>query len=165
MVVFGSASLAFWLKDAPVSRDVDLWIVPAECGHAVEALMGELSWYHDRHAAYVEVLAPETFAAPAGWRERARRVTLPEFPEVVVTVPHPHDVFVSKIERSSPHDRDHMIRIVREYPLSRDTLAALADETPFRVGQVRDPNRVAAFEINLRTALETLAGDPPSETS
>jgi disulfide oxidoreductase YuzD len=25
LVVFGSASLAFWLANAPTSRDVDLW--------------------------------------------------------------------------------------------------------------------------------------------
>lgn len=48
IVVFGSAALAFWMPEAPATRDVDLWCTPAERGAMVEALMGELSWYHDR---------------------------------------------------------------------------------------------------------------------
>jgi hypothetical protein len=72
LVVFGSSALAFWLRDAPRSRDVDVWCEPVERGDLVEALMGELSRYHQRHAAYVEVWRPETFAAPLGWRKRAR---------------------------------------------------------------------------------------------
>lgn len=64
LVVFGSAALAYWLADPPHSRDVDLWCEPPERGEPVAALMGELSWYHQRHSAYVEVWAPETFAAP-----------------------------------------------------------------------------------------------------
>lgn len=55
IIVFGSAALAFYLPDAPRTRDVDLWCEPAVRGEAVAALMGEGSWYHDRHGAYVEV--------------------------------------------------------------------------------------------------------------
>lgn len=63
LVVFGSGALAFWLRDPPTSRDVDLWLTPPERGEPVQALMGELSWYHERHGSYVEVWAPETFVA------------------------------------------------------------------------------------------------------
>lgn len=70
LIVFGSSALAFWLADPPISRDVDLWCDPPDRGAIVEALMGELSWYHKRHGAYVEVWAPETFAAPAPTRSR-----------------------------------------------------------------------------------------------
>ena len=47
-------------------------------GPLAPTLMGELSWYHERHEAYVEVLGPETFAGPRTWRERALQITLPE---------------------------------------------------------------------------------------
>lgn len=116
IVVFGSASLAFWLSNAPRSRDVDLWVNPPERGEIVEALMGELSWYHDRHDAYVEVLGPETFEAPASFRQRARRIELPDVPGVTILVPHPHDVLVAKLARFDPGDQDHASRIVAEYP-------------------------------------------------
>lgn len=148
IVVFGSASLAFWLQNAPASRDVDLWVTPPERGEAVEALMGELSWYHERHAAYVEVLARETFAGPRTWRERALAVSLPEALNVAVIVPHPHDVLISKLERFEPPDRDHVRRILDEAPLDRARLDRLADESPYRTGNA-PPTSVVAFELHL----------------
>lgn len=154
IVVFGSASLAFWLRDAPRSRDVDLWVVPEDRGEIVEALMGELSWYHERHDAYVEVLGPETFEAPRSWRERARVIELPEAPDVVLVVPHPHDVLIAKIARYSPSDQDHVRRILSELPLDRVRLSALAAESP-NLGSA-DPMVVQGFEINLARALAML---------
>lgn len=44
LIVFGSSALAFWLTDAPRSREVDVWCEPPERGEVVQALMGELSW-------------------------------------------------------------------------------------------------------------------------
>jgi hypothetical protein len=149
IVVFGSASLAFWLRDAPTSRDVDLWVTPEERGESVEALMGELSWYHERHGVYVEVLGAETFSAPASWRARAKRVLLPEAPSVVVVVPHPHDILVAKLERYELQDRDHIRRILAELPLDAPGLDALADEAPGRRERGLDPRITTAFETNL----------------
>ena len=148
IVVFGSASLAFWLANAPSSRDVDLWVVPPDRGDAVEALMGELSWYHDLHGAYVEVLGPESFSGPTTWRSRAVTLALPEAPGVHVVVPHPHDVLISKLERFSDQDRDHVRRILGEAPMDRARLDALAAESPYRTGEEPE-NSVAAFEVHL----------------
>jgi hypothetical protein len=155
IVVFGSASLAFWLQDAPTSRDVDLWVTPPERGEAVEALMGELSWYHERHSSYVEVLGPETFAGPTTWRDRALRLSLPEAPDVTIMVPHPHDVLISKLERWSAPDRDHVRRILAEAPLSRARLDALAADSPYRKGDA-PPASIAAFEMHLAEVRATL---------
>lgn len=148
IVVFGSASLAFWLENAPTSRDVDLWVNPAERGELVEALMGELSWYHERHESYVEVLGAETFAGPRSWHDRALRLSLPEAPDVVVIVPHPHDVLVSKLERWSPSDRDHVRRILEEATLDGARLEALAAESPYRTGDAPTAS-IEAFEAHL----------------
>ena len=130
IVVFGSAALAFWMEDAPTSRDVDLWTVPPERGDDVTALMGELSWYHDKHGAYVEVWGPETFAAPADWRTRARTLTNEEFPNVTLVVPHPHDILFSKLERMEPRDHEHLARILARFPMSQERRNALAATTP-----------------------------------
>lgn len=157
LVVFGSASLAFWLANAPTSRDVDLWVVPPERGDAVEALMGEPSWYHERHDAYVEVLGAETFSGPRAWRSRALTLTPPEAPGVRIVVPHPHDVLISKLERYAPHDRDHVRRILDEAPLDRAGLDALAAESPYRSGD-EPPASVAAFELHLTELLAELPG-------
>lgn len=157
IVVFGSASLAFWLANAPTSRDVDLWVTPPERGESVEALMGELSWYHDLHGAYVEVLGPETFSGPRDWRSRALTLTLPEAPGVRVVVPHPHDVLISKLERFADQDQDHVSRILGEAPLDRARLDALAAESPYRTEE-EPPASVAAFEMHLAEVRARLPG-------
>lgn len=149
LVVFGSGALAFWLDKAPRSRDVDLWCDPPDRGEIVESLMGELSWYHDRHGAYVEVWGPETFCAPAGWRSRARRLESPAAPEVVLVIPHPHDVLFAKLERSDEADLDHMKRILAEFPLSLRQLEELTQETPYEAGGIGDEDRVFRFRAGL----------------
>lgn len=149
IVVFGGAALAFRLADAPATRDVDVWCDPRERGDLVEALMGELSWYHDRHGAYVEVWAPETFAAPTDWRSRALVLTDPDVPGVRLVVPHPHDVLVAKVERWESADRDHARRILADFPMDRARLDALDAGTPYRQGRIADPGRVAAYLAHL----------------
>jgi hypothetical protein len=149
LVVFGSSALAFWLADAPTSRDVDVWCDPPERGEVVEALMGELSWYHDRHGVYVEVWAPETFAAPGDWRSRARTHTIPTSPEVKLLLPHPHDVLLSKLERMTEADMEHARRILKEFPLSEETLEELAAASPHLTGRIDDPERVVRFRAGL----------------
>ena len=146
VVVFGSAALALQLVQPPTTRDVDVWCEPAEKGDIVTALMGELSWYHDRHGVFVEVWGPETFAAPCGWRERASERTLPERPGVTLVVPHPHDVLLSKLERFEEKDREHAERILAELPLSLGELDELMAESPFRDGTIVDEDRLRRFE-------------------
>ena len=149
IVVFGSSALAFWLRRAPRSRDVDLWCEPEERGNVVEALMGELSWYHERHGAYVEVWRPETFAAPVDWRSRAR-IQSPELqPEVTVFIPHPHDVLFAKLERLDPQDLGHIRQILEEFPLSEDRFQALTSESPHIRGLINDQNRVDRFQYGM----------------
>jgi hypothetical protein len=156
IVVFGSAALAFSLPNAPRTRDVDIWCEPAERGDIVVAVMGEVSWYQQKHDAYVEVWGPETFTAPADWRSRAQVLTEDAAPGVRLVVPHPHDVLVSKLERWEEADRDHARLILASYPLSREALASLASRTPYRTGVVTDPARVARFEAHLAELIATL---------
>jgi hypothetical protein len=146
LVVFGSAALAVWLRDPPASRDVDLLCAPAEKGEILTAMMGELSWYHEKHGVFVEVWSPETFAAPSGWRERARLVVHQDHPGVRLLVPHPHDVLVSKLERMETKDRDHVRRILAEYPLTAPSFDDLANTAPQRSGAIVDAERRRRFE-------------------
>lgn len=111
--------------------------------------MGELSWYHERHAAYVEVWRPETFSGPAEWRRRARSEQVPTVREVVVLVPHPHDLLCSKLERFDENDRDHIRRILLEFPLGIEQLRALAATMPHQTGIITDPDRLARFHHGL----------------
>jgi hypothetical protein len=156
IVVFGSGSLAYSLKDAPSSRDLDICVLPPEKGGPIEGLMGELSWYHERHGVYVEVWGPETFAAPSDWRQRSTTLKLPEWPGVAIVIPHPHDVLVSKLERSEAGDLDHIRRILAEHPLTGARLCELADRTPYRRGTVADARRRAAFEAGVQRLGKTL---------
>lgn len=123
--------------------------------------MGELSWYHDRHGAYAEVWGPETFAAPRKWRERARRLQSEAAPEVILVIPHPHDVLFAKLERMDDSDVDHLRRILAEFPLAPESLETLAREAPYSTGEIVDPERVARFGMGLerlRNMLESPGG-------
>lgn len=160
IIVFGSSALAFWLTEAPATRDVDLWCEPPDRGDLVVALMGELSWYHEKHAAYVEVWAPETFAAPGGWRARTRRLALEEVPGITIVVPHPHDVLLSKLERFESQDVDHARRILHDFPLDPARLDELVATSPYRTGAVVEPPRIARFERGLALLRRLL--DPSS---
>jgi hypothetical protein len=147
IVVFGSGALAFSLDDAaPTTRDIHISVEPIDRGELVEAVMGERSWYHDKHGAYVEVWQPETFAAPTSWRRRARVLTDETVPDVRLVVPHPHDVLLSKLERWSEGDRQHARQILAREPMSNASRDARLDEMPYRTGAIRAPDRVAAFE-------------------
>lgn len=146
IIVFGSAALALWLRNPPASRDIDLLCYPPEKGEILTAMMGELSWYHDKHGVFVEVWAPETFAAPEGWRERARLVTHQDLPHVRLIVPHPHDVLISKLERMESKDREHARSVLAEYPLEPAVFDRLVASSPHRRGRIKDAERLRRFE-------------------
>jgi len=157
IVVLGSAALAFWLTTPPRSKDVDVWCTPAERGHAVVALMGELSWYHEKHGVFVEVWGPETFAAPVDWRQRARRLALTENPRVAVVLPHPHDVMMAKLERMDVKDREHIVAILAEFPLGEAGLALFEREMPHRRSNFA-ADRIARFDRGLEELRVLIAG-------
>lgn len=156
-MVFGSAALAFVLPEAPRTRDVDVWCEPAERGDLLTALMGELSWYQSKHGAYVEVWAPETFAAPLNWRSRARILTEDTIPEVKLVVPHPHDILFAKLERWETGDREHAQRILAHLPMNLHRMRHLVAEAPYRTGQIQDVRRIQDFEAHLMD-LERMIG-------
>jgi len=158
IVVFGSAALALSLPQAPTTRDVDLWVTPPERGEIVEALMGELSWYMDKHGSYVEVWGPETFAAPDDWRTRAKVLHNDEAPAVRLVVPHPHDVLLAKLERWESQDRAHAGLILAAFPLSPGALDQLAARSPYRGGRITSPERCQRFESHLAELRATVGG-------
>jgi len=160
IVVFGSAALALWLARGPTSRDVDVWCDPPEKGDILAALMGELSWYHTTHGAYVEVWAPETFAAPRGWRERARVRRHEDYPGVRLVIPHPHDVLVSKLERLETKDREHVARILEQCPLAPAVFDDLLAASPHELGEVDEPERLRRFRHGAQTVRELLEAPP-----
>ena len=110
--------------------------------------MGELSWYHEKHGMFVEVWGPETFAAPADWRERSKRLLLTENRLVSVILPHPHDVMLAKLERMDVKDREHVRGILAEYPIGDMELDLLVGQMPQRRGPVA-PDRLVRFEAGL----------------
>jgi hypothetical protein len=156
IIVFDSAALSAWLSSAPSTRDVDIVVHPPERGDAVEAVMGELSWYDERFDAHVDVCNAETLAAPESWPERARRERFADIPRVEVTLLHPHDVLFAKIERWEPQDRDHARRILNELPMTLETAERLAGEMPHRTGAIRDERRRFDFEAHYGMFLELL---------
>jgi hypothetical protein len=145
LCVFGSAALAFWLGDAPQSRDVDVWTEPRERGELIEALMGELSWYHEKFSIHAEVWGPETFKAPPGWRSRAKTFSFEDRPRVRVVCAHPHDVVMAKLERLDPKDQEHIAAVLRQLPLTPSRLDELAGEFT----EARDAEREARFSAGL----------------
>jgi len=133
-----------------------VWCTPPEKGHAIVALMGELSWYHEKNGIFVEVWAPETFAAPLDWRQRAKRLSLTENPKVTTVVPHPHDCLMAKLERMEVKDREHVRAILAEFPLDGATLNRLVEQMPHRRTKL-PADRVARFDAGL-AELRVLCG-------
>ncbi len=158
IVVFGSAALAMRLPGAPATRDVDIWCEPAERGDLVAALMGEVSWYQEKHGAYVEVWGPETFAAPVDWPSRAQTLTNDDAPGVELVVPHPHDILIAKLERWEPQDRAHAALILGALPLTEETLDRRLSAAPYRTGAIVEPHRQQRFEVHARQFRSQLAG-------
>lgn len=156
IIVFGSAALSTWLTSAPGTRDVDVIVHPAERGDAVEAVMGELSWYDERFDAHVDVCNAETLAAPESWPERARHERFADIPCVEVTLLHPHDVLFAKLERWEPQDREHTARILNELPMTLDIAEALARDMPHRTGAIRDERRRFDFEAHYAMFIDGL---------
>jgi hypothetical protein len=156
LIVFGSAALAFWMENAPRSKDIDVWCLPSKQGHAITALMGELSWYHEKHQIFVEVWAKETFAAPRDWRERGRRMVFQDNPKVHLIQPHPHDIMMAKLERMEVKDREHIKAVLAQFPLSAEALAHLDSQMPHHQNGFAS-DRVARYRVGL-TELKTLAG-------
>lgn len=112
----------------------------------------------------MEVWAPETFAAPEGWRDRARIAPHRELHGVRLVVPHPHDVLISKLERFESKDCEHLEQVLEEYPLSPAAFDALVKLTPHRRGAISDPERLRRFEHGLaaaRARVEARAGGQP----
>jgi len=79
-----------------------------------------------RRGVYVEVWAPETFAAPVDWRSRAQVYRPEDLPDLRVFVPHPHDVLCSKLERFEERDVEHAHLILAQHPMDAPELAARA---------------------------------------
>ena len=159
IIVFGSAALSAWLTAAPGTRDVDVIIHPEERGAAVEAVMGELSWYDERFDAHVDVCNAETLAAPESWPVRARRERFADIPGVEVTLLHPHDVLFAKLERWEPQDREHAGRILNELPLTLDEAEGLARDMPHRTGAIIDERRRFDFEAHYAMFIQNLVKD------
>ena len=80
---------------------------------------------------------------------------LPDNDNVTIVVPHPHDVLVAKLPRSSPSDRDHIDRILAQFPISAARLDELANECPSRSGHGTEADK-RAFEANLEALRRTL---------
>lgn len=148
LVVFGSAALAMRIPNAPRTRDVDIWTEPPDRGEVLNAFMGELSWYHEKHGAYVEVWGPETFAAPIDWPSRAATLTNEDLPSVTLVVPHPHDLLLAKLERWEPQDVAHADLILAAAPLPERVFDQLLAKAPYRTGAITDPARIHRFEVH-----------------
>lgn len=158
LIVFGSAALALRLPNAPRTRDVDIWCEPPDRSDALSAVMGECSWYHETHNAYVEVWGPETFAAPEDWLRRAVTMTNEDLPAVTLVVPHPHDVLLAKLERWEEKDITHADLILAAAPLSERTYDELLARMPYRTGAVTDAARIQRFEVHAADLRARLPG-------
>ena len=159
IVLFGSAALSYVLGEfAPLSRDLDIWCTPEEKGEVVEAAMGELSQYADRHDLYVEVWRPETFSAPSDWRDRSHTYSteeilaaapaLPEAwrpAEVRLTIPHPWDILFAKLERWELADQRHARLILQHFPMPLSWAEQLHQKSPYLDGWIQEPERTRRY--------------------
>jgi hypothetical protein len=115
LVVIGSQAILGPFPDAPDmllrSMEVDMFpLVSPEKADAIDGALGDGSQFHRSNGYYAHGVAPETAKAPAGWRDRLIRVTLPARPaserQLTGLFLEPHDLVLAKCVAGRERDWD-----------------------------------------------------------
>jgi hypothetical protein len=74
----------------------------------IDGAIGEGSMFHETYGYYAQGVGPETAKLPAGWQERAVRISSPDMDKAIAIAPEIHDICASKAVADRPKDRDYI---------------------------------------------------------
>ena len=144
IVVIGSQSILGARADLdrfpePLVQSIEVDFLPVpDPGEAladrIDALLGELSPFHDTHGVYAEGVGANTAKLPSGWEERLVRYESAGTGGVAALCLEPHDLAVAKLVAGRQHDYSFCRALISAglvaANLVRERLASTADVDP-----------------------------------
>jgi hypothetical protein len=108
--VFGSQAILGQFPDAPAEprQSAEADVAPKnfpERADRIDAMLGELSQFHDTHGFYVHGLTLEAATLPRGWQRRARPVHNANTLGYTALCLEAHDLAASKLKAFREKDR------------------------------------------------------------
>ena len=102
------------------TADLDvLTVVPREAGHRVFQLAGKGSALHRKHRVYIDRVGIANY--PVDYEERLVRA-FPLWPKVRLWALEPHDLALTKLERSNDRDIPYVMFLAQAGLITRVTL-------------------------------------------
>lgn len=115
------------------SMEVDFLPVP-DPGEAladrIDALLGELSPFHDTHGVYAEGVGSNTAKLPPGWEERLVRYESAGTGGVAALCLEPHDLAVAKLIAGRQHDYSFCRALISSALVAPDVIRERLASTP-----------------------------------
>lgn len=136
--VFGSQSILGEHPDAPVTlrRSIEVDVAPRNHPNRVidiDAVLGELSMFHETHDFYVHGVPVESAILPFGWQVRTYRLRNHNTRDNTGYCLEGHDLAASKLAAFRDKDRDFVRVLLTERLIDADVLLeriALMDVVP-----------------------------------
>lgn len=96
----------------PLVRSVEIDFLPVpdpgeELADRIDALLGELSQFHETHGVYAEGVGERTATVPPGWQRRLIRYQSDATEGIAALCLEPHDLAVAKLVAGRPKDYDY----------------------------------------------------------
>lgn len=148
VLVLGSQSIlgSFDEDDLPpeatASQEADLGFLndpDRDKADRVEAIIGEMSAFHDQHGVYAEGIHVDTATLPEGWRDRLVGWDLQSSHPAKPHFLEPHDLAVAKLAANREKDKAFVDALIRTGMLDvvviRERAYLLAEDVDPRVAQ------------------------------
>jgi hypothetical protein len=142
-IVVGSQAALVQHQRLPAAmlRSPELDLYPArrpELADMIDGSIGEGSPFHRTFGYYGQGVGPETAKLPAGWRDRAFRLSNDGTRGAVAIAPELHDLCVAKLVAGREKDFGYVAAALDGGLVDPTTLAARLDEVPDLDPRVRD---------------------------
>lgn len=128
------------------STDVDFLPVPdpdEALADRIDALLGELSPFHETHGVYAEGVGANTATLPTGWKARLIRYESGATKGVAALCLEPHDLAVAKLIAGRAHDYGFCRALISSGLVAPDVIRERLAGTPDVRPVVR--NRVTSW--------------------
>jgi len=107
LTLFGSAPLQLTVDRTLLSGDVDLF---SNADEDLASLIESLGFGKEEGGFYLEPGFELSFRTSPRWRARAKTV---EIENVAITIPHPLDILIGKLDRLAPKDLEAFSRVLK----------------------------------------------------
>jgi hypothetical protein len=105
ITLYGSAPLQLTVDRTLLSGDVDLFSV----GEEIDLIIDEHGLGKNHHGLHLETGFELSFRTSPRWRLRAKDF---QFKNVTLTLPHPLDILIGKLDRLAPKDLEAFKRVI-----------------------------------------------------